>query len=536
MSSCLGIYVNNNIIKYAKVKKEKDNIKIETFGIKFYTDLKKTIDQIISETFSFKIPISVNISKETYNYFSMSNLLNKKDLKKAIDTEFDSLCYEKKNNPNALETRYILVNYADNKDKIKVIHVSVDKMEINKILQTLEECNVANISPLPLSIANIAPINSKENIAIVNMEDLTTVTTITGDKVYDVQVIEDGAKDVLKAINEKENSYTKAYEICKNTTIYTMEVRDDYTDENQYLSTIIPTLYSISNKIKEIVNSQPFKINKIYLTGTLSVINNIDLYFEEIINGVRCEILKPFFIEDSPKNNIKDYIEVNSAIALALQGLGYGLGDVNFNKKGITERIPELLTQDVTIGKKDKKIYQKKSVNVNSRKAKKWLKRVLTVVCVVLVAYIGISTYINISTKDKKEQLDAVQKNVQEQIDLVDSDKAKVDSKISEYKTMTDNLQNASNSLTTNKSYKKVIPTLLSEIMYVIPKGVQLTSIENPSDKKIIINAQSTQYEQLAYFKTVLRSQGVLLPSSIVSSEAVKEGDIVKIVIEGELP
>ena len=242
MSSCLGIYVNNNIIKYAKVKKEKDNIKIETFGIKFYTDLKKTIDQIISETFSFKIPISVNISKETYNYFSMSNLLNKKDLKKAIDTEFDSLCYEKKNNPNALETRYILVNYADNKDKIKVIHVSVDKMEINKILQTLEECNVANISPLPLSIANIAPINSKENIAIVNMEDLTTVTTITGDKVYDVQVIEDGAKDVLKAINEKENSYTKAYEICKNTTIYTMEVRDDYTDENQYLSTIIPTL------------------------------------------------------------------------------------------------------------------------------------------------------------------------------------------------------------------------------------------------------------------------------------------------------
>ena len=195
-----------------------------------------------------------------------------------------------------------------------------------------------------------------------------------------------------------------------------------------------------------------------------------------------------------------------------------------------------MLTQDVTIGKKDKKIYQKKSVNVNSRKAKKWLKRVLTVVCVVLVAYIGISTYINISTKDKKEQLDAVQKNVQEQIDLVDSDKAKVDSKISEYKTMTDNLQNASNSLTTNKSYKKVIPTLLSEIMYVIPKGVQLTSIENPSDKKIIINAQSTQYEQLAYFKTVLRSQGVLLPSSIVSSEAVKEGDIVKIVIEGELP
>ena len=139
MASCLGIYVNDNIIKYAKVNKEKDNIKIETFGIKFYTDLKQTINQIISETFSFKIPISINITKEAYNYFSMSNLLNKKDLKKAIDTEFESLCYEKKYNPNALETRFALVNYADNKDKIKVIHVSADKMEINKISQNLDK-------------------------------------------------------------------------------------------------------------------------------------------------------------------------------------------------------------------------------------------------------------------------------------------------------------------------------------------------------------------------------------------------------------
>ena len=120
MASCLGIYVNDNIIKYAKVNKEKDNIKIETFGIKFYTDLKQTINQIISETFSFKIPISINITKEAYNYFSMSNLLNKKDLKKAIDTEFDSLCYEKKLNKNAFEARYAISNEANEKDKLKV--------------------------------------------------------------------------------------------------------------------------------------------------------------------------------------------------------------------------------------------------------------------------------------------------------------------------------------------------------------------------------------------------------------------------------
>ena len=31
--------------------------------------------------------------------------------------------------------------------------------------------------------------------------------------------------------------------------------------------------------------------------------------FEELLNNTKCEILKPFFIEDTPRINIKDYIE-----------------------------------------------------------------------------------------------------------------------------------------------------------------------------------------------------------------------------------
>ncbi len=43
--------------------------------------------------------------------------------------------------------------------------------------------------------------------------------------------------------------------------------------------------------------------------------------------------IKTIFLEDSPKINMKDYIEVNSAIALAMQGLGYGVQNINFSKK-----------------------------------------------------------------------------------------------------------------------------------------------------------------------------------------------------------
>ena len=135
MASCLGVYIDKNIIKYAKISREKDDLKVDAFGIKIYSNFQETINQIISETFSFKDPISVNISDEMYNYFYMSDLLNKKDLAKAIDTEFESLCVEKQYNPNALESRYVLVNDQNDKEKIKVIHVCENTMKITKILQ-----------------------------------------------------------------------------------------------------------------------------------------------------------------------------------------------------------------------------------------------------------------------------------------------------------------------------------------------------------------------------------------------------------------
>ena len=36
MASCLGLYIDNNLIKYAKLSKDKDNIKIESYGVKCF--------------------------------------------------------------------------------------------------------------------------------------------------------------------------------------------------------------------------------------------------------------------------------------------------------------------------------------------------------------------------------------------------------------------------------------------------------------------------------------------------------------------
>ena len=71
MPKCLGIYIEDDVIKYSKVDKNKDLLKIESCNVEFYDKSKivQTLEKIIRETFSAKDAISINISNELYNFF-----------------------------------------------------------------------------------------------------------------------------------------------------------------------------------------------------------------------------------------------------------------------------------------------------------------------------------------------------------------------------------------------------------------------------------------------------------------------------------
>ena len=358
MPSCLGIYIEEHLIKYAKVSKEHENIKVEAFGIKFYDKIGDAISQVIEETYSQKTPISVNMSEEMYNYFDMFALLTKTDLQKAIKTEFESYCSEKGYNPNVFERRYAVVDNQLDKEKIKVIHIADNKIELNKRIQEIDGYKLTNISPISMSIPNLINIEPNENCIIVNMEDKTTITTIIDSKIYHVDVLDEGSTDILSKINSKENSYSISYEICKNTTIYTSEGKELQDEQTNYLEDIMPTLYTIVSNTQKIINSTTEKINKVYITGTAALVNNVDLYFQEYLTESNCEILKPYFINNTKDISIKDYIEVNSAISIALMGLGTGIAGMNFKKQSFADKIPAWLKVEVNPGKtkKNKKI------------------------------------------------------------------------------------------------------------------------------------------------------------------------------------
>lgn len=539
MPSCLGIYIEEHLIKYAKVSKEHENIKVEAFGIKFYDKIDDAISQVIEETYSQKTPISVNMSEEMYNYFDMFALLTKTDLQKAIKTEFESYCSEKGYNPNVFERRYAVVDNQLDKEKIKVIHIADNKIELNKRIQEIDGYKLTNISPISMSIPNLINIEPNENCIIVNMEDKTTITTIIDSKIYHVDVLDEGSTDILSKINSKENSYSKSYEICKNTTIYTSEGKELQDEQTNYLEDIMPTLYTIVSNTQKIINSTTEKINKVYITGTAALVNNVDLYFQEYLTESNCEILKPYFINNTKDISIKDYIEVNSAISIALMGLGTGIAGMNFKKQSFVDKIPAWLKVEVNPGKTKKE--QKNlggfltwDLGQKLDKTEKGLLRIATGLLLLVVIYSGFASLLNSQIGKKQQEAESYIENTNKQIQLANADNEKIKTKTNEYTTMINELEQANEKIADRNKTRNAIPNLLNQIMSIIPENVQLTSIENTSGTHIVINAQSNKYEQLGYLKAKIKADVIL--TNVISTAGQKDNNIVTVKIEGDLP
>ncbi len=539
MSSCLGLYIDEHIIKYAKVTKDHDNLKVESFGIKFYDKVGDAISQVIEETYSQKTPISINMSEEMYNYFDMFALLTKNDLQKAINTEFESYCADKGYNPNVFETRYAVVDNQLDKDKIKIIHIADNKIELNKRIQEVEGYHLINISPISMAIPNLIQVRKDENCLVVNIEDDTTITTVMNGKIFNIDILEEGSKDFLSKINIKENSYSKAYEICKNTTIYTSEGKELQVEEQTYLEDIMPTLYNIVTQVNKIINTNTDKIEKVYITGTGALINNVDLYFQEYVTDAECEILKPYFVERTKDISIKDYVEVNSAISMALIGLGEGVTGMNFKKKTLSDQIPSWLKIEVNPdqSKKDRKNlggFFTWDLGQKLDNTEKGLVRIAVALFLLVVIYSGLSGTINYMMDQKEKETDSSIANTNSQIQLANADNENLKTGIDIYNKKIQQLEETSERLQDITRTRNAIPNLLNQIMSVIPESVQLTSIQNTTDRHIVINAQSNKYEQLGYFVARLKTDVIL--TNVTSTSGQKTNGVVTISIEGDLP
>lgn len=548
MQGCLGIYVQKNLIKYAKVSKDRNSFKVEAYGVKFYDgDIEKTIEQIVKETYSFQVPISINIDNEKYTYSNVFALLKAQDLEKAMDTEFEFFCNNNNQNKNTLEYRKIYAPDKDDRDKLRVLYTYVDKSNVVQRLQILDKFKIQNVSPIAITIPNLNPVLIQEDCLIVNLEDETEVTTVINGKVFSVDKIETGMGKILRLIEERENSIQKAYEICKNTTVYKKSGQNLKVEGNEYLDDIITILFEIINQIKDIVAKNGVDVTSIYLTGMGLVINNIDLLFQEAWIDKKCEILVPYFIEKTNvKINIKDYIEVNSAISLAIQGLDSKKQNINFDESKMNfQKIMAILTSDVGKKNSNTKIKGRKSSTFNRASLREIAnmeldfgdRTLLTIVAGLMIAiilFVGVTEVLSKQIKEKMASADTIIENSQKEIDKVTKYNSLVNARTSEYQKLVDKIDEANSKVSEEYSSKNAIPNLLNKIMYNIPVGVQLLSIENQSGKDIVITAQAEKYDQLGYFKAALEEEGIL--TDIISTRGTKPGELISITITGKLP
>ena len=541
MQSCLGVYIEDNLIKYAKVQKDRDNLKVEAFGTKFYENLQQAIDQIVAETNSRKIPISINISDEYYDYFSYFALLNKSALKKSIDIDFEMLCAENGTNKDNIERKNIFVLDPDDTQKMKAINVSIERQNLSSRKALFEKYNLATMEPLPIGIMNLVKLDNNANELIVNMEEKTTLTFCANGQIDKIDEINTSIIETIKEISKLENSQTKAYEILKNTTISSQEF-DMFQDGNEYMDTIVPVLFKITSEIKEKINEYGRQINKIYFTGTGIVINNIDMYFQDRIN-IQCELVKPSFLDSqSLKIGIKDYIEVNSAISLALSGLQSG-NELNFATKG------KLNIQGLEItGLPKRNVKSLKGTTDEKLDAiEKLIVRMLILAIICIIIYSTLTTRLYKNMEQKISDTDQKTSDTTASIEKMTKTKTSVEYLTSEYESLISKLNNESLQNGENVYRTDEINNFLTKLKTIIPTEVKLISVENTQERHFVIQARAIKYQQLGYFKALLETptsegtsykailENVKASTGIRYHDETADEDYILVTIEGDL-
>ena len=220
-------------------------------------------------------------------------------------------------------------------------------------------------------------------------------------------------------------------------------------------------------------------------------------------------------------------------------GLNEGIAGMNFKKMSFVEKIPSWMKIEIDPEKTKKEKKNKGGLltwdlGEKLDKTEKSLVRIAVSLFLLVVIYSGFSGMLNYQMNKKEQEAEESMTQTNSQIALAKSDNEKIKTKTNDYSTMIKNLEDANDRITDRNKTRNAIPNLLNQIMSVIPEQVQLTSIENTTGTKVVINAQSSKYEQLGFFVAKLKNDVIL--TNVVSTAGQKDNSIVTIKIEGDLP
>ena len=320
MASALGIFIDRNIIKYAKLDGTKDKLKVESYGMKYGENHKELLNQIIEETNSSKNNVVINATEIHYEETSIFSMLKKKDYDKAVEVAYEEIIEKQKMRPELLEYGYILSKNPADSEKLHVLLGIQEKVAMETRANLFGQ-NVMLYSQMPIGISISNVYGSPLPALIVNIEEETYITEVYDSEPVKVTRIPTGTRNIINTINSEENSISKSYEVLRNMVLPTDDMDQISFEGNEYAPIIVSEIRKIVSEIKSVMKKRPGIYKKIYISGTGATISNLETFIEKLIDDVECDILRPAGIEGQKKVAVKEYVDVNSAIALACEAL-----------------------------------------------------------------------------------------------------------------------------------------------------------------------------------------------------------------------
>ena len=176
MSSCLGIYMGEKVVKYAKLVQDDNSNQIRAiaYGTRVHPGNKAdAIENIIAATGSENIGICVNSENDKIHKVEVLKRIGKSDLESLMDLEVVDFTGSEDKNERNYTYRYTLLDSTVSKDNYTANIMIQPKAYLDKYMA--EDSKVMSVYNLPYIIDGIA---SKEtsNYLIINMNDHTELT------------------------------------------------------------------------------------------------------------------------------------------------------------------------------------------------------------------------------------------------------------------------------------------------------------------------------------------------------------------------
>ena len=579
MASYLGISVGKNLIKYAKISKEKNSeeIRIEAYGVKFYDILMQTVTEIIQETKSANAEISVCLTSDFYFPVDCSKDMSKKEISEFLLVQFDDACQKRGLNAGNYDVCFITGEDVANPDAERFICVGASKVELKNLWGALSNSKFKSITGVGPTIINLLPNNGiDQDCLVVNIEDETKITLVKNGQINELIQVPVGMDEVISRLADKYNSYSRAYEACKGVDAYADSTFKFTEEEESIREALMPTLYDLKQRIIQEIDPYHAEYTNVYIAGTGVIVNNIDLYLSDAFPGKKVELLLPYFV-DRDRNNVKEIQEVNSALSASICA-AYGVSkEEDFLHSGSTlksevtkkkfspktilatlqEKFEEINGSKGIKSKKGKKknieidgdvgaytdidemmggsssFEEETSGGYSTDATSEWLIRVAVSLVFAWVLYTTAAWYIQAQLDKKLDLVDANSRRTDMAILQVENDRKAIERQANEYDTKKEHLQRVIDLTRLKRERSYDVPNFMSQLMFIIPVDVKVTSISIGTNDAVILEAESGRYAQLGYFVSRLKIAGILKD---VDMKVVDMSSNIKIQVNGVLP